>query len=186
MTEPREVTRLLEAYRAGDREAFHSIVALVYEDLRKIAHRRLRAQSGGRLLDTTELVHEAYIRLGAQSSAAWENRPHFLAAAAQAMRHILIDFARTLMREKRGGGRVRVHLDESEIALDQEAESLVRLDQAMDGLKEVDPRLVEVVECRFFGGMTEVETAEALGMSRRTVQRDWERARAWLKLELGR
>ncbi len=184
MTDAMDVTRLLDAYRAGDREAFHQVVALVYDDLRRIAHRRLRAQAGGRLLDTTELVHEAYLRLAAQSSAAWENRPHFMAAAAQAMRHILIDFARTLTREKRGGGRVRVDLDETEFALEEEAESLLRIAEAVDGLEEIDSRLVAVVECRFFAGMTEVETAESLGVSRRTVQRDWERARAWLKRAL--
>jgi RNA polymerase sigma factor (TIGR02999 family) len=158
-------------------------VALAYDELRAIAHRRL--VSGGRgTLSTTALVHEAYLKLGDGTRGAWRDRAHFLACASLAMRHILIDRARERMALKRGGmaGGVRpVTLDDEALAAEDQPQALLALNDALEQLAAADPRLAQVVQCRFFGGLTEQETAAALGITVRTVQRDWVKARVLLR-----
>jgi RNA polymerase sigma factor (TIGR02999 family) len=181
------ITDLLAAHRDGDAEALSRLVPIVYEDLRKIARRQLRGARPGQTLDTTALVHEAYLRLVDQTRTPWNDRAHFFAVAARAMRHILVDYARNRSAAKRGGGIPPLPLDEGRegAASAVDAETLLAIDRALETLSKLDPRLPQVVECRFFAGLTEDETAEALGVSLRTVQRDWMRARAWLREELG-
>lgn len=182
---PREgVTQLLIAYRDGDREAFDRLVPMVYDDLRRIARRQLRRGGAGHTLDTTGLVHEAYLKLVDPAKVDWQDRGHFLAVSARAMRQVIIGYARKRSAEKRGGGERPVTLDEAQIAIDEQADRLLALDRALERLGERDERLARVVECRFFAGLSEEETAQALGVSLRTAQRDWMRARAWLKEEL--
>jgi RNA polymerase sigma factor (TIGR02999 family) len=144
----------------------------------------MRREHPDHTLGTTGLVHEAYLKLVDQSRAGWRNRAHFYAVAALAMRRILVDYARRRRRGKRGGGREAVRLDESAVSLDERAENLVALDEAITRLGELSPRLGRVVECRFFGGLTEEEIAEVLGVTTRTVKRDWAKARGWLYQEL--
>jgi len=179
-----EITQLLVAYREGDREAFDQLVPLVYDDLRKIARRHLRRGGPGHTLNTTGLVHEYYLKMADQPGASWQDRGHFLAVSACAMRQVLISHARKKAAAKRGGGERPVTLEEGRIAVDDQAEWLLDLDQALERLAGFNPRLARVVECRFFAGLSEEETAEALDVSVRTVQRDWMRARAWLQEDL--
>jgi RNA polymerase sigma factor (TIGR02999 family) len=160
------------------------LVPLIYEDLRVLAHRHLRSGRGGETLGTTGLVHEAYLKLAAQRNPEWRDRGHFFAVASRAMRHILIDYARGRQRQKRGSGQPHVPLDETQVAIESEAAHLVAVDEALTKLSVENERLARVVECRFFAGLSEEETAEALGTSVRTVQRDWGEARAWLKKEM--
>lgn len=181
-----DVTELLLAHGRGDAAAFDRLVGLVYDDLRRLARAQLRRVPAGQTLDTTALVHEAYLKLVDQTRAHWHDRGHFLAVSATAMRQILIDYARSRVRQKRGGGAEHAVLDEARVAATGEAEHMLELDLALKKLAEVDPRLVRVVECRYFAGFSEQETAEALGVSLRTAQRDWLRAKAWLRNELGR
>ncbi|HUF51418.1 MAG TPA: sigma-70 family RNA polymerase sigma factor [Longimicrobiales bacterium] len=157
--------------------------ALAYAELRRIAHRQLRRERAGHTLNTTALVHEAYLRL-ADRTAEWIDRTHFFALAAQAMRHILIDHARRHRSTRRGGQLVRVPLDEAMLTLEDRAELLLAVDEALTRLAAVDERRCRVVECRFFAGLTEEETAAALGVGVRTVKRDWAKARAWLFAEI--
>lgn len=184
MSNPADVTSLLVAYRQGDRGAFDRLMPLVYDDLRRIARRHLRRSSPGQTLDTTSLVHEYYLKMLDQTRLQAQDRSHFLAISARAMRQVIIDHARRRAAAKRGGGQEKMTLDESRIALEEQAEWLLGLDQALTRLGEHNQRLSQVVECRFFAGLSEEETAEALGVSLRTAQRDWMRARAWLKEEL--
>lgn len=183
---PSNVTELLHAHGRGEADAFERLVPLVYDDLRRVARSQLRRLRVGETLDTTGLVHEAYLRLVDQTRASWQDRGHFLAVSAVAMRQILIDHAREKSRLKRGGHVVRTPLDEASVAVANDAEQLLAIDMALQKLADVDPRLVRVVECRYFGGFSEQETAEAMGTSLRTAQRDWLKARAWLRKELGR
>lgn len=178
----REVTALLIAYRNGDHGAFDRLVPLVYDDLRRIARRHRRR--GGKTLDTTSLVHESYLKMVDQSQVAWQDRAHFLAVSARAMRQVIISYARRRNAAKRGGGDEPITLEEGRIAVDQQAERLLSLDHALSRLAETHERLARIVECRFFAGLSEEETAAALDISLRTAQRDWMRARAWLKQEL--
>jgi RNA polymerase sigma factor (TIGR02999 family) len=178
------LTERRRAHGRGDRGAFDRLVPLVYDDLRRVARSQLRRLRVGETLDTTGLVHEAYVRLVDQTSADWQNRAHFLAVSAVAMRQILIDHARERSRLKRGGDRQRTELDEAHLAVQADAEQLLDLDRALDELGAADARLVRVVECRYFAGYSEQETAEALGVSLRTAQRDWLKARAWLRRAL--
>lgn len=159
-------------------------VALAYQALRAIAHHRLAAGGRGGTLSTTALVHEAYLRLVDESHTRTFGRAHLLAAASLAMRHVLVDRARERATLKRGGARRRIALDDAELRVDAEPDALLQLDEAMDQLAGFEPRLVRVVECRFFGGLTEPETAEALGLTVRTVQRDWVKARVLLRRAL--
>lgn len=161
-------------------ESLDQLVTQAYDELRAIAHARLAARGGG-TLSTTALVHEAYLKLVDQSHAGWRNRAHFNAVASLAMRHVLVDCAKARHALKRGGTRRRITLDDEELSVDDQAEALLQLDEALHRLAELDPRLARVVECRFFGGLTEEEIAEALGVTVRTVQRDWTKARVLLR-----
>lgn len=175
------VTALLVELADGDAAAAGALFPLLYEELRRIAHRQLRGERSGHTLCTTALVHEAYLKLVDQTHARIANRAQFFAVAARAMRRILVDHARGYGAAKRGGGWERLDLDEVEIPIAERAEVLLALDSALDRLTALNPRLTQVVECRFFGGMTEPETAAALGLTDRTVRRDWVKAKAWLR-----
>lgn len=174
----------LQQAGAGDAAALQRVFPVVYDELRRLAHRQLLEEPTGLTLRTTDLVHEAYVRLVAQDTSRWKNRAHFLSIAAMAMRRILVDHARTHRSAKRGGGVPRVSLDAVDVPLEDRAEFLVALDEALERLRQLDARQASVVECRFFGGMTEAETAEALGVGLRTAKRDWAKARSWLYAEL--
>jgi RNA polymerase sigma-70 factor, ECF subfamily len=169
---------------AGDPDAMEKVFPLVYEEMRRLAHRYLEREDPGHTFATTDLVHEAYFKLIDQAQVKWTGRAHFMAIAATAMRRILVDHARRHRSGKRGGGLPLVALDGAEAVADQPAELLLALDDALDRLRELAPRHARVVECRFFGGMTEQETAEALGIGLRTAKRDWAKARTWLYAEI--
>ncbi len=160
------------------------LVPFVYDELRQIARRHLRGEQSGHTLSTTALVHEAYLRLVHVNDIPEENRARFLAAASVAMRRVLLDYARSRKADKRGGGAHQVELDDAMAVATGQTDQLLALEEALQRLVEVAPRLVQVVECRFFGGMTEDETALALGTSVRTVRRDWLKAKGWLAAEL--
>jgi len=175
-----EVTRLLYALQHGDRAALDQLVPLVYEELRALAHGQRQRWQGDHTLDTTALVHEAYLKLVDQSRATWESRAHFLATAAKAMRHILINYARDRRAQKRGGDQPKLSLEELSEKLegtaalsDDRAELLMALDAALTKLEHVNERQSRIVECRFFGGLTIEETAAALGISTASVSRGW-------------
>jgi RNA polymerase sigma factor (TIGR02999 family) len=164
--------------------AAESLFPELYDELRRIAHRQLGAERTGHTLSTTALVHEAYVKLADQTRARFASRSHFLAVASQAMRRVLVAYARRVKTEKRGRGWHRLDLDAADIPVEERAEALVTLDAAMARLSGLNPRLSRVVECRFFGGMTEEEVAAALGITERTVRRDWIKAKGWLVREL--
>ena len=183
----REITEALAALNRGVPGAMDRLMPLVYRKLKRIAHRQLGGEVGGHTLSTTAVVHEAYLRLTEQSRAEWVDRGQFFAIAARTMRRVLIDYARQHQAARRGGpGRYAValevleHGDPTAISIPDRADSLLALDEALEALQQVDERLARVVECRFFAGLSEVETSEALGVSQRTVARDWQMARAWL------
>ena len=165
-------------------DALARLVPVVYEELRRIARRQLRNERTGHTLTTTALVHESYLKLAEQTRAAFQDRTHFLAVASQAMRRILIDYARGHRAARRGGDQQRVDLEDATVAAVEQSESLIALHEALERLEQLDPRQCRVVECRFFGGMTEEETAAALGVTDRTVRRDWLKAKSWLYAEL--
>ena len=177
-------TDVLTELRSGRHGALDQLIPLVYNELRAIAHRQLALRARGSTLSTTALVHETYLKLVDQSRADWRDRAHFLAVASIAMRHVLVDRPKARATLKRGGERRRITLDDSHIAVDDQPDALLQLDGAMNRLAELQPRLARVVECRFFGGLTEDEIAEALGVTVRTVQRDWAKARMLLQREL--
>jgi len=181
MDAPTTPTDVLTELRSDTQKALDQVVALTYQELRAIAHRRLAARGRGGTLSTTALVHEAYLKLVDQSRAGWQDRAHFLAVASLAMRHVLVDRARERSSVKRGGARRQITLDDEALAVEDQPEVLLQLNDALDRLATVEPRLARVVECRFFGGLTEQETAEALGLTTRTVQRDWVKARVLLR-----
>ena len=183
MSDAGEVTALLRAYGSGDRGAFDRLVPLVYDDLMHIARRQL-GHGPRATLDTKSLVHEAYLRLAERTGASYQDRSHLLAVSAIAMRQVVIGYARRHAAQRRGAGVRRVTFDEREIAVDEQAEDLIAVDEALERLAQHDARLGRVVECRFFAGLSEEETAQAMGLSLRTAQRDWQRARAWLHEEL--
>ena len=166
------------------RESVDRLVPHLYEQLRVIAHRQLGRRPGGGTLETGELVHEAYLKVLARARDDAPDRAHFLALASLAMRHVLVDRARARGRLKRGGARGRVTFDEDRIAVEDQPEALLQLDEALTWLAELEPRLARVVECRFFGGLGEEEIAAALGVTVRTVQRDWVKARMLLRRAL--
>jgi RNA polymerase sigma factor (TIGR02999 family) len=168
----------------GQRIALEQLVPYVYEELRRMSHRALRAEREGHTLGTTGLVHEAYLRLVEQRVATVEDRRHFFALAARAMRQVLVDHARRHRAGKRGGGALPLTLDDSIVALDDRADVMLALDEALSRLEVLEQRLAQVVECRFFAGYTEEETAETLGVTARTVRRDWIKAKGWLYGEL--
>jgi RNA polymerase sigma factor (TIGR02999 family) len=177
---------LLRRWSQGDRAALDELMPLVYDELRRMAHRYIAQQAPGHTLQTTALIHEAYLRLVGQEEKQWENRAHFFGVAAQAMRHILVDHARTQRRDKRGGGAPQVSLDEALTLSPGHERELVVLDDALTALAKLDKRQSQVVELRFFGGLAEAEIAEVLQVSVRTVSSDWSLARAWLLHELDR
>jgi RNA polymerase sigma factor (TIGR02999 family) len=186
------VTEALGALRAGAPGAMERFIPLVYDDLARIAHRQLAAEPVGHTLSTSALVHEAYLRLVDQARARWEDRAQFFAVAAHTMRRVLIDHARRHRAARRGGPGARaVSLEvldaagAAALSADERADVLLALDEARGRLAVVDPRQARVVECRFFGGLTADETAVALGVTARTVERDWVKARGWLYQELG-
>ncbi|HKW12238.1 MAG TPA: ECF-type sigma factor [Gemmatimonadaceae bacterium] len=176
---------VLAALRSGQQESLDSLVALLYEELRLIAHRHLvrreHARDRRNSLATTALVNELYLKLVDQTQATWKDRAHFLAVAAVAMRHILIDHAKARVTQKRGAGHAPVTLEEEAIVASDSPEALLEIDEALDRLAQVDARLAKVVEYRFFGGFSEEETAKLLGVTTRTVQRDWAKARMLLQ-----
>ena len=164
--------------------AVDRLFPIVYEELRRVAHRHLQHEATGHTLTTTDLVHQAYLQLADQTRAHWNGQSHFMAVAATAMRRILVDHARSRRTTKRGGTLRRVPMEAVALATDERADLLVALDEALDRLRDLDARQARVVECRFFGGMTEEQAAEALGIGVRTVRRDWARAKAWLYAEV--
>lgn len=181
---PADITGILQAWADGDKAALERLVPLVYRELRRIAHRHMRAESPGHTLRTTALVNEAYLRLIEVDNVRWNDRVHFFAVAAQIMRRILVDAARARGREKRGGDAPLLKLNDSIDALVERGPELVALDDALNSLAKMNDRMAQVVEMRFFGGLSVVETATVLGISAQTVVRDWRFARAWLTREL--
>jgi RNA polymerase sigma factor (TIGR02999 family) len=175
-----DVTKLLTAWREGDSTAGDRLFPLVYQELRRIAHRELYGERPDHTLNTTALVHETYLRLVDQTRAQWADRGQFFAVASQAMRRILVDYARHHRADKRRGWRERMYLDEEELSLEDRAELVVAVDEALEVIRPRDERAYRVIECRFFGGFTEEETAAALGVTDRTVRRDWIRAKELL------
>lgn len=174
------VTEILKRAQGGDRAALDQLFALLYDELRGVARGRLRGHSPDATLRTTALINEAWLRMAAQEDLAFEDRSHFFAYASRVMRTVLVDHARRVSREKRGGDAVRVSLQDQDLPVEQQAEFLLGLDAALTRLASRAERACRVVECRYFGGLTEEETAEALGISDRTVRRDWVKARKWL------
>ncbi|HUL71372.1 MAG TPA: sigma-70 family RNA polymerase sigma factor [Gemmatimonadales bacterium] len=177
------ITDLLVRLGGGDRAVEDRLYPLVYEQLRRIAHRRLQSERSGHTLGTTGLVHETYLKLVDQTRVEWRDRAQFYALAARAMRRILVDYARRYGALRRGGGLRPITLSE-DTSLTERADHLVALDEALDRLAAMNARLSQVVQYRYFVGLTEEETAELLGVTVRTVQRDWAKARGWLSLEL--
>lgn len=182
--EPHTITALLSRWRAGEQGAANELVNLVYEELHRIAAREMHREQAGHTLQTTAVVHEAYLRIVQSEPAAWTDRAHFFAIAATQLRRVLLDHARRRQSEKRGGGAIHHSLLESDggsVVLD---ERLLAVDEALGRLESLDPRAAQIVELRFFGGLTERETAEALGISVATLKRDWEFAKTWLTGQL--
>lgn len=177
---PQEVTQLLAAWSSGDRSAFDKLLPLVHAELRRIAQRQMRQERPGHTLQATALVNEAYLRLAGDQGLEWRDRAHFFAVCAQVMRHILIDYARSRGREKRGGGAVQVSLNDALIVADDHTADILALDEALSALERMDPQKARVVELRYFAGLTVEETAEVLDSSPRTVRREWRRSKAWL------
>ena len=175
-----DVTSLLNRLAGGDREAAAQLVPLVYEELHRLAARSLRREEPGRRLQTTELLHEAYIKLTAQHSAKWENRVQFFAVAAQAMRRILVDHARTQHRIRRGGRQQQVSLDAVMLVAPDRTDEVMAVNESLSRLEKLDSRQSRIVELRYFGGLTVDEVAEVLGVSSKTVTREWNTAKAWL------
>ena len=179
-----DVTRLLQAWRRGDSAALDRLVPLVYEELHRLAHCYMAREWANNTLQTTALIHEAYLRLVDANEIEWRNRVHFFAISANVMRRVLVEFARSRGTQKRGGGVRKNSLEETAILPAEPDENLVALDTALTALAAIDPRKAKVVELRFFGGFTEQEIAEALGISSDTVLRDWKSAKLWLYRDL--
>lgn len=179
-TDGGDITQLLQAFRQGDRGAMDAIFPMLYDELRLTAHRQLRRRQRGQTLDTTALVHDAFLKMVDQKSADWKDRQHFMAVSATAMRHILVDYARRRTAQKRGGDEQRVTFDEALLEGQSKALEILALDEALEALGKLNQRLSQLVELRFFAGMSVEEVAEHLGVSDRTVKRDWRKARAFL------
>jgi RNA polymerase sigma-70 factor, ECF subfamily len=179
-----EVTELLTRWSQGDNAALMELTPLVYDELRRVAHHYLSGQRRDHTLQTTALVNEAYLRLADQTNSRWQNRAHFFAVAARAMRQILVSYARSQRSQKRGGGAFKVDLDEAALVSPEESKEIVELHEALDQLATLDSRKAQVVELKYFGGLNYDEIAEVLKISRVTVRRDWEFAKVWLYTEL--
>ncbi len=184
--EPNQITRLLESAGNGDVSAKRQLWSVIYDELHRLAQQQMRNEPAGRTMQPTALVHEAYLRLFREEDIKWANRRHFFGAAAQAMRRIRIEDARRVRGLKRGGDRRRVDLDCAPPMFDQDPTEVLAVDEALDELEKVDPRKAKVVMFRYFAGLTEEETARAIDVSRRTVQNDWQVARAWLHRALSK
>jgi RNA polymerase sigma-70 factor, ECF subfamily len=181
---PEDVTILLAELTKGNKRAASQLIPLVYDELRRLAGRYMRRERSDHTLQATALVHEAYLKLVEQRSVDWQGRAHFFGIAAQIMRRILIDYARSHLRDKRGGGQEAVPFDEALVISSEQSHELLKLDESLDRLAAIDPRQSKIVELRFFGGLTVEETAEVLGISPKTVKRDWSVAKAWLHGDL--
>jgi RNA polymerase sigma factor (TIGR02999 family) len=181
---PQRVTELLAHWSHGDDAALAELTPLVYEELQRLAHRHMRGERPGHTLQTTALVNEAYLRLADQTNPRWQNRAHFFAVAARAMRQILVSYARSNRAQKRGGGAFKVELDEAAIVSPEQSKEFVDLHEALERLVTLDSRKAQVVELKYFGGLNYDEIAEVLKISRVTVRRDWEFAKLWLYTEL--
>ena len=181
---PHEITQLLVEWSGGNQAALDKLYPLVYRELRQMAHRFMRHERKGHTLQTTALINEAYLRLVDQKNVHWANRSHFFGISAKIMRRILVDHARRYAREKRGGAPQQVSLDEAALVTKDRARELLLLNEALDGLAELDPRRSQVVELRYFGGLSNDEIAEVLKISANTVTRDWNMARAWIYQQL--
>ncbi len=179
-----KVTQLLTAWSEGNDSALTQLTPLIYEDLRRLAHRYMQGQRPDHTLQTTALVSEAYLRLADQTHPAWQTRAHFFAVAARAMRQILVNYATAARAEKRGGGAQKVALDEGALVSPAQSREIIELHEALERLAALDPRKAQVVELKYFGGLNYKEIAEVLKISAITVRRDWEFARAWLYGEL--
>lgn len=184
MSSPGEVTRLLAEITGGNREAESRLIPMVYDELRRLAHRYMQSERPNHTLQATALVHEAYLSLVKQREVTWQSKAHFLGVAATLMRRILCDYARAHGRVKRGGEQYKVPLDEALVFSKEKSEEVLDLDRALIRLTEVDQRQSRIVELLFFGGLTVEETAAVLGISPKTVKRDWSMARAWLHREI--
>jgi RNA polymerase sigma factor (TIGR02999 family) len=184
MTPTPQLTDLLIAWRNGDRAALDRLMPLIYDELRRLAHRYVRRQPHEQTLQTTALVHEAYLRFAGPNARNWQNRVHFFAVCAQVMRNLLIDRARARQSLKRGGNLQQVELDDRAGVAASQDEHLLALHAALERLSAIDPRKSRIVEMRYFGGMTAAETADALGLSEITIKREWLKARAWLYREI--
>lgn len=181
---PHQITQLLKGWSNGDQDARDQLMPLVYEELRRMAHRHMRKESPGHTLQTSALVHEAFVRLADQKEVHWQNRAHFFGLASQMMRRVLVDHARGRQVAKRGGDARKVSLDEVAIVSAERAAEVVALDEALTRLADVDQRKSQIVELRFFGGLSIEETAAVLAVSPGTVMRDWTLAKAWLHKEM--
>jgi RNA polymerase sigma-70 factor (ECF subfamily) len=181
---PKEITKLLVAWGDGDQSALADLTPLVYEELHRLAHNYMGRERAGHTLQTSALVNEAYLRLIDWKNVRWQSRAHFFGVSAQLMRRILVDFARSRGYRKRGGGMRVVPLDDAAIVSENKGPDLIALDEALCALAELDARQSQIVELRFFGGLTIEETAEVLKVSEGTVRRDWSLARSWLHREL--
>jgi|SRR5215813_1726425 len=181
---PHQVTQLLNDWSSGDQSARDMLMPLVYEELHQLAHRHMRRESPGHMLQTSALVNEAFVKLVDQRNVRWQNRAHFFGIAAEMMRRILVDYARSRNYAKRGGGVQHVSFDEGLIVSDERTNEIVKVHEALEQLAEFDPRKSQIVELRFFGGLNIDETAEVLGVSPGTVMRDWTMAKAWLRREM--
>lgn len=179
-----EVTQILQDWSGGDAEAAERLMPLVYDEMRRLARSLLARERGGHTLQPTALVNEAYLRLVDQRSVSWQNRAHFYGIAASMMRRVLIDHARAHAAEKRGGSAVRLSLEDVHVPLEERAASFVAMDEALERLSQFNERGRRIIEMRFFGGLTDEEIAQVLGVSTRTVLRDWKTARLWLYREL--
>jgi RNA polymerase sigma factor (TIGR02999 family) len=182
--DPHEITRLLGDWRSGQPEAGSRLMELVYKELHQIAARRMRRERGGHTLQATALVHEVYLRLCGSEAIDWQNRAHFFAVAAQQLRRILVDHARRRRSEKRGGGGLTFSLHEGDGPVIDRDDRLLALDEALGRLESLDERAAKVTELRYFGGLSEKEASEALGISVATLKRDWAFARTWLASQL--
>lgn len=181
---PNEVTQLLVSWSNGNKDALEKLIPLVYAELRRLARRYMGRESPGHTLQTSALINEAYLKLADQRNVQWQNRAHFFAVAAQVMRHILIDHARSRHYAKRGAGARKISLDDTAVLSDERAADLIALDDALKVLAELDPRKSRIIELRFFGGLSIEETAEIMEVSPVTVTREWRAARAWLRREM--
>src|SRR6478672_9762800 len=181
---PHRVTQLLAEWNHGDNAALVELTPLVYEELRRLAHHYMEGQRSNHTLQTTALVNEAYLRLADQTNPSWQNRAHFFAVAARAMRQILVSYARSNRAQKRGGGALKVELDEAALVSPEESKQIVDLHEALETLATLDSRKAQVVELKYFGGLNYDEMAEVLKISPVTVRRDWRFAKAWLYTQL--